>query len=291
MTLLRDRAKAKLNLTLTLHGKRADGYHEIESLAVFAGLADSVAFSPGGDFDLAIDGPFAVALDGENLMLAAARAASHIAPDLPLGRFHLTKELPVAAGLGGGSADAAAVLRLLQRSAPDRLAIEDLPAIARTLGADVSACLKSRSVVMRGRGEELAPVTGLPACTALLVNPRLPLSAGEVYAALACARLAADFRPSRGPLAFGGSLEELFAYLAARGNDLQPAAMSLAPVIGDVLGALAALPGAAVPRLSGSGPTCFALFADTQMAEQGQAKLAADRPGWWSAVTSIGAET
>ncbi len=163
MTGLRDVAHAKLNLTLEVLGRRGDGYHELRSLVAFAELGDALSFEPERGLALVIDGPFAGALEGDNLITAAAEAAKALDPGVGLGRFHLDKTLPVAAGLGGGSADAAAALRLLARANPGRLSIAALEGLAASLGADVTACLGSRPALMTGRGEQVTPVEGLPA--------------------------------------------------------------------------------------------------------------------------------
>ena len=192
MTALRDTAKAKLNLTLEVLGRRADGYHEVRSLVGFTELGDSVTLEPGDEFALAVDGPFAGALQGDNLIIAAAEAAKAKAPGIALGRFHLTKALPVAAGLGGGSADAASALRLLAEANPATLSPTALVEIAGRLGSDVTACLASRPALMTGRGEHVAEVRGFPACGVVLVNPGLPLATASVYGALNAAPFSAD---------------------------------------------------------------------------------------------------
>jgi 4-diphosphocytidyl-2-C-methyl-D-erythritol kinase len=286
MTMLRDSARAKLNLNLIVHGRRADLYHEIESLVAFADFGDAVGFEPGSALSLDVDGPFAAAIEGENLMLRAAQAAAASAPGLPLGRLRLTKRLPVAAGLGGGSADAACTLRLLSRNAPEILPAADLAPLARALGSDVSACLESRSLMMRGRGEVLDPVD-LPPCAVLLVNPGLGLSAGEIYRALGAAPLAAGFRPSTVTPDFAAGFRSLVAYLARTGNDLQPAATKRAPVIAELIVALDRIEGAHCARLSGSGPTCFALFETLAGAKRGAAALTAANPQWWSVAADL----
>ncbi len=191
MTALRDTAKAKLNLTLEVLGRRADFYHEVRSLVGFTELGDSVALEPGDELALAVDGPFAGALQGDNLIIAAAEAAKAKAPGIALGRFQLTKALPVAAGLGGGSADAAAALRLLAEANPGTLSATALVEIAGRLGSDVTACLASRPALMTGRGEHVTDVRGFPACGVVLVNPGLPLATASVYGALNAAPLSA----------------------------------------------------------------------------------------------------
>jgi 4-diphosphocytidyl-2-C-methyl-D-erythritol kinase len=289
MTALRDTAKAKLNLTLEVLGRRADFYHEVRSLVGFTALGDSVELEPGDDLALAIEGAFAGALqDGSNLVIAAAEAAEDKAPGIALGRFRLTKNLPVAAGLGGGSADAAAALRLLAKANPGALSAEALEEIAVSLGSDVTACLESRPQLMTGRGEHVAEVRGMPACGVVLVNPGLPLATAGVYGVLNAAPLPG--KPEAAPVPdFSGSFERLIDYAAPLGNDLTAAALRLAPAIGEVLTALRRVAGARLVQLAGSGPTCFALFATADEAKRGAASLEAAHPSWWVVATSLGA--
>jgi len=289
MTALRDTAKAKLNLTLEVLGRRADFYHEVRSLVGFTELGDSVALEPGDGLALAVDGPFAGALQGDNLIIAAAEAAKAKAPGIAHGRFHLTKALPVAAGLGGGSADAASALRLLSEANPGAFAPAALAEIAARLGSDVTACLASRPALMSGRGEHVADVRGFPACGVVLVNPGPPLATASVYAALNAAPLSAGPTDTEPVPDFGASFERLIDYASPRGNDLTAAALRLAPVIGEVLTALRRLQGARLVQLAGSGPTCFALFAAADEAKDAAASLQAAHPNWWVVATSLGA--
>jgi 4-diphosphocytidyl-2-C-methyl-D-erythritol kinase len=289
MTALRDTAWAKLNLTLEVLGRRADGFHELRSLVAFAGVGDTVELDLSAAFELAIEGPFAGALGGDNLIVKAAQAASAAYPGLKLGRFRLVKILPVAAGLGGGSADAAASLRLIGRANGGTLSEALLAEIAPKLGSDVSVCLKSRPALMTGRGEIVKCVGGFPSCGVLLANPGLPLATASVYAGLNAAPLPASPANEPEPPGFAGSFEWLLDYLAPRDNDLEAPAMRLAPAIRKVLAALAELEGARLARLSGSGPTCFALFATAEEAERQGAALAASHPDWWIAATELGA--
>jgi 4-diphosphocytidyl-2-C-methyl-D-erythritol kinase len=287
MTGLRDVAHAKLNLTLEVLGRRGDGYHALRSLVVFAELGDILSFEPEPDLSLAIEGPFAGAIEGDNLVIAAAEAAKAFDPGISLGRFRLDKMLPVAAGLGGGSADAAAALRLLARANPGRLSVAALEDLAASLGSDVTVCLGSRPALMTGRGERVTPVAGMPPCGVLLVNPGLPLGAGAVYAALGAPPLSAPAKEPPAIPSFAGNFDALVAYADARANDLEPAALRLAPEIADVLAALQRLDGARLVRLSGSGPTCFALFATDVEATRAATTLAAAQPSWWIAPTRL----
>lgn len=287
MTALREAARAKLNLTLEVKGRRADGFHEIESLAAFAGVGDVVELELQDRLELVTEGPFADALGGDNLIMRAAEAARAVNPGLRLGRFRLIKELPVAAGLGGGSADAAAALRLIARANGGAPSQSELAELALKLGSDVSVCLTSRPALISGRGEKVELVHGVPSCGVLLANPGLPLATAAVYAALNAAPLRKS--PGGAPTApdFGGSFESLVAYLAPRGNDLEAAAARLAPVIREVLASLTGLHGARIARMSGSGPTCFALFATEAEAERGAETLAASHPLWWIAASAL----
>lgn len=277
---LTESARAKINLTLRVIGRRADGYHELESLVTFADVADTLTLEPGGEASLAVFGPFAGAAGSvdANLVLKAHAALAALVPGLKAGRFHLDKHIPVAAGVGGGSADAAAALRLLARA--NDLAFDDarLMTAALRTGADVPVCLASRACVMAGVGERLSPPLDLPRLHALLVNPRVALSTRDVFAAYAVApsRLAPLGQVPRTP-------DALIVYLAGHGNDLTDAAIACAPVIGEVLTALRALPGVRLARMSGSGATCFALFASTAEAQAAAAGLGAAHPDWWMA--------
>ncbi|MDH3228999.1 MAG: 4-(cytidine 5'-diphospho)-2-C-methyl-D-erythritol kinase [Alphaproteobacteria bacterium] len=275
-------APAKINLYLHVTGRRADGYHLLDSLIAFTGLADSVELGPGRDFEITIDGPFADAAGppDDNLALRAARALARAAGVDAGARIRLTKQIPAAAGLGGGSADAAAVLAGFMRlwDVPD--GVVDLAAIGLRLGADVPACLAGRPVFVGGIGEEIADAPRLPAAGVLLVNPGVAVSTSSVFAGRrggfsAVARFASA--PS--------STADLAAILDARSNDLTEASCRLVPVLEDVLSAIRAAPGCRLARMSGSGATCFGLFDDEAAA---LAALPAVRRGdWWAAATAL----
>jgi len=290
MTAHRDIAWAKLNLTLEVLGRRADGFHALRSLVAFAGLGDTVELEPQqGTLDLRIEGPFAGALmggEGANLIIRAAEAAKAYEPDLTLGRFRLFKTLPVAAGLGGGSADAAAALRLIASANPGALPGTMAAALAPQLGSDVAVCLGSAPALITGRGEIVSPVQGFPPCGVVLANPGLPLATADVYRALEAPPVSAMLEPA--PPDFAGDLEKLIAYAAPRGNDLEAAATRLVPEIGTVLAALAGLDRARLARLSGSGSTCFALFATPRAALRAATVLAEREPDWWIAASRLG---
>lgn len=288
MTPLRDIAWAKLNLTLEVVGRRADGFHELRSLVAFAGLGDTVELEPRqGTLDLRVEGPFAGVLTGANLIIQAAEAAKAHEPGLTLGRFRLFKTLPVAAGLGGGSADAAAALRLIAGANPGSLPGTAAAALAPQLGSDVAVCLVSKPALITGRGEIVSPVQGFPPCGVVLANPGLPLATADVYGALDAPPVSPAPDPSPPP-DFAGDFETLIAYAAPRGNDLEAAATRLVPEIATVLAALAALDGARLARLSGSGPTCFALFATPRAALRAATLLAEREPDWWIVASRLG---
>ena len=287
---LTETAPAKVNLTLRVTGRRPDGYHELESLVAFARVGDRLAFAPGDALALDVTGPSAAAAGNvaDNLVLKAARELARRAPDLALGRFDLLKELPVAAGLGGGSADAAAALRLLARA--NALALDDprLAAAARATGADVPVCLDAKPRVMRGIGELLSAPLALPRLPAVLVNPGVPLATKDVFAAFARAGGAKAGVPFDTAAVTGASLEVTLAALAGGINDLEPAAISLCPAVADALAALGATPGCRLARMSGSGATCFGLYSSEAAAAAAVRTIAAAHAGWWVRATVLG---
>jgi 4-diphosphocytidyl-2-C-methyl-D-erythritol kinase len=277
------RAPAKINLSLHVLGRRADGYHALESLVVFSGAGDTLALAPGAPLSLEIVGPTAVAAgDGDdNLVLRAARHLAARVEGLQLGAFRLDKRLPVAAGIGGGSSDAAAALRLLARA--NGLAPDDprLIETARATGADVAVCLAGRARMMRGAGETLGPSLRLPLLPAVLVNPGEPVETGPVFQSL-------GLRPGESS-GFGAHLDipsglafvELLGRLDHCRNDLEDAACQIAPAIVDVLAVLRAARGARLARMSGSGATCVALFDAPHAAARAARVIRSHHPGWW----------
>ncbi len=338
-----EKAHAKVNLTLRVIGRRADGYHDIESLVVFAGIGDVLTFLPAATLALAVRGPTATASGAiaDNLVLRAARALADRVEGIKLGRFALSKRLPVAAGLGGGSADAAAALRIL--ACENNMGLDDprLMQAAQATGADVPVCLEQRARLMRGIGDILSNPLDVPRLAAILVNPGVAIATTDVFSLLRVpqvgpARLAQDeaqVGPARLPhdktqvpparfaqdeaqvgsarfaqdetqgwparfaqddvqarLVQAAQAGERTAFLAAvsgERNDLEVPAASIAPVIGDVLGALGDLPGCRLARMSGSGATCFALF-DTQREAAAAARvLRAAHPAWWVRPTEL----
>lgn len=267
-----EHAPAKVNLYLHVTGRRDDGYHLLDSLAVFGPAADLLQTEPADRLTLTLDGPFGEALSAEpdNLVLRAARA---LAPQ-GCAALRLTKHLPVASGIGGGSADAAAALRLLNRVWGLGRDDAALAALAAPLGADIPVCIGSRPAVMQGIGELIRPAPALPDCGLLLVNPRVPLATPAVFRARN-----GDFsRPAALPASWPDAFT-MAADLRLLTNDLQAPALSLCPVIAEVLAALQAQPGCLLARMSGSGATCFGLFARASEAEQA---VRAMPLAWWA---------
>jgi 4-diphosphocytidyl-2-C-methyl-D-erythritol kinase len=282
-----EKAPAKVNLTLRVLGRRADGYHDIESLVAFAGVGDVLTLTPSGALTLAVRGPTASAAGdvADNLVLKAARALAGEVEGLALGHFDLSKRLPVAAGLGGGSADAAAALRLLARA--NGIAPDDprLPQAARATGADVPVCLDPQPRLMRGIGDVLSTPLGLPRLFAVLVNPGVAVSTREVFAGLQLPPAA----PTTPPATPADSVA-LMAEIVGGRNDLEGPAIELEPAIADVLAVLGKLPGCQLARMSGSGATCFALFGSTATASAAARTLRVGYPAWWVRATVLGSQ-
>jgi 4-diphosphocytidyl-2-C-methyl-D-erythritol kinase len=284
---LSEDARAKVNLTLRVVGRRVDGYHDLESLVAFADCADRLSLAPGSKLDLKTTGPLAQACGetSDNLVFKAAQLLGERVPALELGEFTLDKVLPVAAGIGGGSADAAAALRLLAHA--NNLAIDDarLIEVAQLTGADVPVCLNSRACVMTGIGETLLPLD-LPKMPCVMVNPRVPVATKDVFAALGLRNGellvgATDVMQATAWPEQGGSLEEWVEVLAEGANDLEAPAIRIHPIIGEVLAALNATNGAWLARMSGSGATCFAIFENTAEAQRAAQKIQLGHPQWW----------
>lgn len=278
-------APAKINLYLHVIGRRASGYHLLDSLIAFADIGDTITAAPADALALTVDGPEAAEIAGlgdDNLVLRAARLLKERGRIEAGAALHLEKRLPAAGGIGGGSSDAAAVLRALSYLWDRQLDNEALAALALELGADVPACLAARPVWVGGIGEELQPAPFLPAAGIVLANPRRPLLTADVFRRRA-GRFSSAARFGPVPADAAG----LVAALTSRRNDLTEAAVALAPEIGAVLDRLAELPGALLARMSGSGATCFALFADRAAALAAGRALAAAEPGWWTAAGAL----
>ncbi len=285
---IREKAPAKVNLTLHIRGKRPDGYHELESLVVFADLTDELTFRPATLDSLSLDGPFAGAVDGENLVFKAKRAvAAWLGKDI-LGAFHLQKNIPVAAGLGGGSSDAAAAIRALSRAYAGSFEVADFLSKAAAIGADVPVCLHHRAAWMRGLGERVTPITGVSCLPAILVNPRLKVSTAAVFKELS----APPYYPSPGSEVASDAVTWTDPASAAdilrQGrNDLEPPAIALEPAVESVLNTLRRLDGCLLARLSGSGPTCFGLFPSQDFAVRAASAIKQDHPHWWVAAVTL----
>jgi 4-diphosphocytidyl-2-C-methyl-D-erythritol kinase len=288
MPALSENGRAKVNLTLRVVGRRTDGYHDIESVVAFADCADHLMLTPGSELDLRTSGPLAEACGAtsDNLVIKAARLLRERVPDLKVGSFTLDKVLPVAAGIGGGSADAAAALRLLAQL--NGLAFDDprIIEVAQLTGADVPVCVASRACVMTGVGENLQPLN-LPKMPAVMVNPSVPVATKDVFRALGL---------RNGELLVGAtdvllqdrswpepdaSVAEWIEAFVEVGNDLEAPALRIQPVIDEVLSALREAKGVKLARMSGSGATCFAIFADNADAQAAAEKIRRDHPVWW----------
>ena len=268
-------ARAKVNLWLSVVGRRADGYHLLHSLVAFCDLADSLEVSAADRLTLAVDGPQASSLAAEpdNLVLKAAHLLAERAGIVPRAALRLTKRIPVAAGLGGGSADAAAALQALSAFWRLGLPAADLRDLSARLGADVPMCLFGRPAIASGVGEQLQAAPALPSCAILLVNPGVALPTAEVFA-----RRTGDYATVLPVVAAWPDLATFVHDLARRGNDLTRAALSLQPSIADVLAHLERAQGVRHAAMTGSGATCFALFDDLPTAERAAEKVPA---GWW----------
>lgn len=289
MTILTDRAPAKVNLTLHVLGRRpSEGYHVLESLVAFAGTADRLTLRPGTSLSLTVSGPTAgpAGPEDDNLVLRAARGLEARVPGLATGAFQLVKRLPVAAGIGGGSSDAAAALRLLARL--NGLSI-DHPAVvaaARETGADVPVCLDPRARMMCGAGEDVGPSLGLAALPAILINPGVPVPTAPVFKALGLG--VGETLPGAGhpDIPAGAGAEALLRVLTPARNDLEGPALTVAPVIGECLGALRQQ-NCRLARMSGSGATVFGLFAGRHEAVAAARILRAAHRDWWIAPTYL----
>lgn len=276
-------APAKINLYLHVTAKRADGFHTLDTLIAFAGIGDEITVRSAETLSLEIDGPFAGFLQntGDNLVLSAAHALADYAGVPKQAHICLAKNLPIAAGIGGGSADAAAAIKALAElwQIPwDENAMQKLAAI---LGADVPMCLAGETAFAGGIGEQLSPAPALPTSGIVLVNPGVALSTPAVFAARS-----GDFSEAARFTDAPADAAALAQILAARRNDLAEAATGLAPVIIDVLAALNAV-GAHLARMSGSGATCFGLFDDLGTAHAAAEALQTEHPDWWIAATNL----
>ncbi len=273
-------AHAKLNLYLHVVGRQDDGFHELDSLVAFAGVGDRISARKDDSLSLDLSGPMAKALEGEadNLVLKAARKLAETFGHPPAAHLKLEKILPVASGIGGGSADAAATIKTLIRLWHLKPSETELAALALSLGADVPVCLHGKAVFMSGIGERLSPAPALPDAWLVLVNPNIPLATPSV------------FKTRSGPFsaaapfdAAPASTQDLARLLRDRGNDLEAPATSLVPAIAEIRNALDAQPGCLLSRMSGSGATCFGLFAKEDEARLAARAISSNETGWWVA--------
>jgi 4-diphosphocytidyl-2-C-methyl-D-erythritol kinase len=285
--MLSDSGRAKVNLTLRVVGRRVDGYHDLESVVAFADCADGLTLEVGGELQLTCTGPLAVACGetADNLVLKAAQLLAARVPGLKVGRFTLDKVLPVAAGIGGGSADAAAALRLMAQANGLALGDARLAEVALETGADVPVCLLSHACDMTGVGETLLPLD-LPELPCVMVNPNVGVATRDVFAALGLRNGellvgATDVIESPAWPEKGASIADWVEALSLVPNDLEAPARRIQPVIGEVLAALGGAAGVLMARMSGSGATCFALFSGAGDAKTAAERIKRDHPAWW----------
>ncbi len=282
-----ERARAKVNLTLHVKGKRPDGYHELESLVVFADVCDELHFSPASEDSLVLEGPFAGLVDGENLVMKAKRAvASWLGVEIS-GHFRLHKNIPVAAGLGGGSSDAAATIRALLKVYDGASDARRFLERSAKIGADVPVCLHNGAAWMCGLGERVTPVQELAPLPAILVNPRLKLSTADVFRTLNAAPLPPGSDETPPVFKPWKDAEGAAMFLMEGRNDLEAPAIALEPAVERVLDTLRRLDGCLLSRLSGSGPTCFGLFPSQEAAANAAQEIARAYPNWWVAATCL----
>jgi 4-diphosphocytidyl-2-C-methyl-D-erythritol kinase len=292
MPVLQTAAPAKVNLTLRIVARRADGYHEIVSLVAFAGIGDELTLAPGSTTGFDIRGPNAAALSevSDNLVLIAARQLAEQVDGLKTGRFVLTKRLPVGAGLGGGSSDAAAALRLLAEL--NGLSLDDprILAAARKTGADVTVCLEQKARVMSGIGDKLSAPLKLPELFSVILFPEVHIdtrAAFEAFDELGMISLSGKYDDHPEAAAIPLERQKFFAFLHSQANDLARATHQLTPAVEAAQERLAKTGGARLVRMSGSGPSVFALYDTMQEAEQAAAKIRAEQQDCWVAATRL----
>lgn len=284
-TTLNETAFAKLNLSLGVLGRRVDGFHELTSLVAFTAFGDELSLSPGPGFKLEVEGPFGHQIEGDNLVERVARYFMRQSEISDFGCLRLTKNLPVAAGLGGGSADAGAFIRLVGRVKGQPFSDQEIESFGALFGADVPICVHSRPARITGIGEQIGMIPYLPKFGVLLVNPGVPMLTAAVFKAANAP--AYSIAGSALPPLPNFRSENLITYMKTHPNDLSASAITLQPVIGDVIAALADLPGCLIARMSGSGATCFGLFETEKAARSGGDQLSAMQPDWWIKTCSI----
>lgn len=283
------RARAKINLTLLIRGRLENGYHDLESLVAFADAGDDLSLVAGDQLSLSISGPEsrALSVSADNHVLKAAEALRALKPDLRLGRFHLVKRLPIASGIGGGSADAAAALRLLAKLNNLRLDDPRVFQAALMTGADVPVCLQSRARMMRGVGDDLSPFITLPSFFGVLVNPRIATPTPAVFKAIGLQAGERRKIAAHEHVPDFASTIDAIPFLSRHHNDMEPAATHLVPQIADVTAALR-MTDALFVRMSGSGATIFALYPDCRAAAGATKFLRLAHRDWWVRQTRIG---
>lgn len=280
-------ARAKVNLTLRVHGRRPDGFHDLESLVAFADFGDRLTLDLATPPGVTVTGPGGAAIVGDNLVAVALALLAAENPALRLGHIHLEKVIPVAAGLGGGSVDAAAVLRLIRACNGEKAAKVDWMAVAARLGSDVPVCLASHTCMMSGRGERLQALDEVPEQHAVLVNPNVPVppdKTRKVFEVLA----AAPVDPHRKAIPMPTAGNDWNAYIERSRNDLEAAATAVVPAIAHILSNLRRHPRARLARLAGAGPTCFALVATEPDANHLADDLKTRFPTWWIQPVRLG---
>lgn len=280
-------APAKINLSLEILGRRADGYHELRSLVFFTRLGDRITVEAADALMLRLTGPFADGMAGEqdNLVMRAAKALQTASGVSAGARITLEKNLPIASGIGGGSADAAATLKALSRLWKTRLTTDEMFSLALSLGADVPVCMRRAPCMMGGIGEKLEPLESLPSFALLLVNPNAPVSTRDVFSRLAAEPVSLALPKFEVPRL--KTMDDLVTWASAHPNDLERPARQLAPVISDVLTAIVNDGRAYLARMSGSGATCFGLYRDTNEADTVAQQLTKLHPGWWVATSDV----
>lgn len=290
MAIFVEAAPAKVNLTLEILGKRPDGYHELRSLVAFAKTGDVVTLDTAKPVAVTVSGPFAGGIAGQNLLEVALIRLQSAEPRLTLGAVHLEKRLPTAAGIGGGSADAAALLRAVRCANPNLAAAVDWQRIGLSLGADVPVCLVSRAAWMTGTGELVVALDDFPKLNAVICNPLVPMpedKTARVFRALGAPPFSGhqEAAAPQETLTLAVAMDAI-AFCARRGNHLETPALTVAPVIADVKTALQSAPGCLYAALSGAGPTCFGLFA-TQDARHAARQIQTQHPTWWVQDTEL----
>ena len=289
MTDNQTRARAKINLTLRVVGRRADGFHELDSIVAFADVADHVTRTTNSPAEAArvdVTGPFASAIRGTNIVATTLEALTAVAPTITTGSFLIDKQLPVAAGVGGGSADAAAVLRLI-RDANLGVAGVDWNALSLQLGSDVPVCLLNRACRMTGRGEMLTEIVDLPKFPAVLVNPMTEVPADKTRQVFQILNALPCVDTKLKPAQFPTNRQSWLEFIAASGNDLEAPASRVVPAVSNVLATMHAHHLTVLARVSGAGPTCFALTASADDSRSLAQAISQRNPTWWVRATEI----